>query len=254
MTHTNSPLAGSSLSDNTDTSTTEQTHVETQASNTRFDSPMVLTHMSGTLPAALNNTNTLSLNYQPHLVTHYWQQQRVFVSEAAIAVVNIDVCSQPFVLILNIYECDHNQNTLVDTVDVLIKGNGEQEVPWQRDAEKLEADAEEDQAAGEKGPLEYRFEAVLPSQAPSKLSPPLNFYKTIVIESTLPDGSPTPDGLQYYLTTPEGEERHALVKSGVATFEDVSLGSITVSDAPANARDSESPEGSSTNAQQGVKA
>jgi len=123
---------------------------------------------------------------------------------------------------IKIYEFDKNGlKDLVDTVNTTLKtGSGQYKVTWVRSAQQANQDLAQDQAAGDTGPLEYKFEVEVTGSKVTKMSGGLNLTKTITVDLNKKTGEVLTEGQAY--------ELESTVQNGLVTFKDVIVGPIKI--------------------------
>lgn len=111
------------------------------------------------------------------------------------------------------------------TVD---KPEGEIRVDWSRSEDEASADLEEDRAAGDSKPVEYRFKVKAGKVTAAGESGPLWLTHTVEVKLEAEGDGEVPDGIKVTLWDALGEEVVTKAKSGKAKFEKVLVGPFQI--------------------------
>jgi type VI secretion system secreted protein VgrG len=189
-------------------------------------------------PGAVNTTSPLSFAgidalidpREPQVIDLAWAQDRIPVGEIIQGMFTAKNFTGSETATINIYEYDANgQNDLVDTLTVpLDQGNtGQYTFDWRRTAQQADQDQQNDAAASDIGPLEYRFDVDINGTLSDKPSSYLWLTKTIEITvEEDEEGFTLPDGTELEVIDADNKRQYATLKNGVAHFKDVLIGKI----------------------------
>jgi type VI secretion system secreted protein VgrG len=168
----------------------------------------------------------------PSVVDLQWSRQRIPVGET----VQVKFTVKRFLgdedVVVTIYECDHDgKRTSVAIIPTKInKTDGLVQVDWRRDEDDAEADLRTEQASGDTGPLEYRFDVSTQSAHSENLSGPLWLTNTVEIDMIGTGGAMAAGvEIEVAVNTADGEVLRATTRSGKARFENVVVGPLAVS-------------------------
>jgi hypothetical protein len=164
-----------------------------------------------------------------------WSEPRVRVGRPVDAMVSYLGVKAPLPATVVVFEIDQGVREEVARVSTTIPpGSGEHRVAWRRTPEQAQADLEHDDAAGQGGPLEYRFEVETNRVDCAGQSGPLWLVNRVEVrvdhesvEGVLPRKEPAFESI-VVLSDALGKEQRALSRRGVATFAEVLVGPISM--------------------------
>jgi hypothetical protein len=166
----------------------------------------------------------------PQVVNAAWAKPRVEVGTAidmAFIVMNFKGGEA---VKIKVYEFDKNGlNDIVDTINTKLKiGSGQLKATWTPTQQQANKDLAQDQAAGDTGPLEYKFEVEIAGSKATKMSGPLNLTKTITVDAEKNTGVVLTEGQSYELESADNKVIKSTVQNGIVTFKDVVVGPIKI--------------------------
>lgn len=158
-----------------------------------------------------------------------WSVDRVAVGAELGAAFSYVGCEPGQAVTIKVYEVDASgAKKQVDAVETQVPAkSGDHEAKWKRDPDKAAADLKEDEAAGERGPLEYRFTVEAEGSAPTGLSGPLWLTNTVKVDLKDVEGK-APSGPRIVVLNDFEREQRARAEDGEAEFEGVLVGPIRV--------------------------
>lgn len=131
---------------------------------------------------------------------------------------------------VTIFECnaDGSRKEIAQEIVQVDAESGAQKIPWKRNPEQAKADAAEDVAEGDTGPVEYRFTVQSPGAKPSDESGPLWLTNTVTINLGDKDDDSSDKPTMLVVLADAEKEHRTLSKDGKATFEKVLVGPLKV--------------------------
>lgn len=165
----------------------------------------------------------------PSLRDPRWSAPRTGVGEEVDALFTYSDLDPQTEVTVEVFECDASgDRTSVGTVQTQVPSDrGDHRVSWKREPEDAEVDLLDDEAAGDTGPVEYRFTVEAPGVARTGESGPLWLTNTVQVTIVGDDGQePAEDGTEVVLRTADGEVHRAATSGGKARFEHVVVGPL----------------------------
>ena len=159
-----------------------------------------------------------------------WSKPRVPVGTEVEAIVSYSDIKAPVRANILISEVDSGGREQVTKIPTTIPvGSGSHSVRWRRDPEAAQADLQEDEDAGEGGPLEYRFKVDSEDPKCENESGPLWLTNTVEVELLKErDGKTVEHHRVVVLTDAVGEEQRKASRNGTVTFENVLVGPMEI--------------------------
>ena len=168
----------------------------------------------------------------PQITNLAWALDRVPVGEPIEGMFTAKNFQSGDTATISIYEYDANgQKDLVDTLNTTITddGTGHYTFTWTRTAQQANQDLQDDEAAGDTGPLEYRFMVEINGKQSVESSSRLWLTKTLVINASEDINKTINDGTQIICKMADGTNQYQTFKDKQVTFNDVLVGPIELS-------------------------
>jgi len=130
---------------------------------------------------------------------------------------------------VTVYEFDTDgQKNPVDTILLTLsdEGTGHYGFIWKRTAQQVSQDQKEDEAAGDTGPLNYRFHVEIGGVKSAEASGSLWLTKTMVINTSKSQDKGLAEGTEVICKMADGSKLYQTVTKSVVTFKNVLVGPV----------------------------
>ena len=165
----------------------------------------------------------------PQIINLAWAQDRIPVGEPIEGMFTAKNFQSGDSATISIYEYDANgQKDLVDTLNTTIPddGTGHYTFTWTRTAQQASQDQQDDEAAGDTGPVEYRFSVDINAITAIESSNHLWLTKTVVINASEEENKTINDGTEIVCKMADGTRQYQVFENKKVTFTDVLVGPI----------------------------
>ncbi len=168
----------------------------------------------------------------PAVVNLAWESDRIPVGEPIEGMFTAKNFEAGETATITVYEFDDNgQKDEVDSLTMALddEGTGHYDFIWKRTAQQTNQDQQDDEAAGDSGPLDYRFHVEVGGVKSVEASSYLWLTKSVevVIEED-DEGEKLPDGSELEIIDSDNKNHYAIVKNGIAEFDNILVGQINI--------------------------
>lgn len=163
-----------------------------------------------------------------------WSVPRVEVGVELFAIVTYTGLTKPVNATIVISELDRStaKQEIAKVHTTVPAGSGNHKVAWKRKPEEAQEDIAADTAAGDSGPLEYRFQVETKDPACPGESGPLWLTHTVELNLEAEDGAAVPDAVEVTLWDVLGDDFQGKAEKGKAKFEKILVGPFKVQIGP----------------------
>ena len=193
--------------------------------------PMPPGAVSTAAPIGFAGINALKDPADPAVTHLAWEADLIPVGEPIEGMFTAKNFSGGEAVTITVYEFDADgQKDPVDTVSLALndEGTGHYGFIWKRTAQQVSQDLKDDEAAGDTGPLDYRFHVEIAGVESDEPSGSLWLTKPVNVALENEEGEQLPDGAEIELTDSNNQRHYAVVKKSVAKFKDIIIGPLNV--------------------------
>ena len=167
----------------------------------------------------------------PQIINLAWAADRIPVGEPIEGMFTAKNFKSGDTAKITVYEYDANgQKDQVDSLTTTItdEGTGHYTFSWTRTAQQASQDQQDDEAAGDTGPLEYRFMVEINGQVSLESSGSLHLTTTVRFVNHDELDKQIPEGSEVMLIASDGSRHYQVMQSNSATFNDILVGPISI--------------------------